>query len=332
MTSEKLLNILEDLKDEYFSKFNWFLQQHGSLEGFEAIKKRRLEHASRFDTVDVMVQAYKEHGAVEVTRNVLKKIRRNDLVQSLSDSSSKPRVDVSDAGETSETRPPSSSQAPLPQTEDVMVPVPEPQPITYYQQTLQSNLQDKFRCMKEGWSDDKQRLDDIYTELYITAGPDTSTHINTQHEVRQVEITQQKQSSAEEPVKPSDLFKHPPGKYRPIRTVLTNGIAGIGKTVLVHKFVLDWTQKRSNRDVHLIFPFTFRQLNLLKGQKFSLSELIHECIPETVSISLEALNYIFKHLPSSGNSNYDKGRFKLLFVFDGRFGSPLFSALMGCQI
>ncbi|XP_055360689.1 NACHT, LRR and PYD domains-containing protein 12-like isoform X2 [Betta splendens] len=199
--------------------------------------------------------------------------------------------------------------------QDLMVPVPEPHPITYYQQMLQSNLQDQFVCVKPGWSEVDQCLDDIYTELYITAGPDS--HINTQHEVQQLETTQQKQRSAEEPVKPSDLFKHPPGKYTRIRTVLTNGIAGIGKTVLVNKFVLDWTQQRSNQDVHLIFPFTFRRLNPLKGQKFSLSELIHECIPETESISLEALNYIFTHLQSSGNSNYDKSSFKLLFVFDG---------------
>ncbi|XP_055360560.1 NACHT, LRR and PYD domains-containing protein 12-like isoform X2 [Betta splendens] len=197
--------------------------------------------------------------------------------------------------------------------QNLIVPVPEPRFITYYQQMLQSNLQDQFVCVKPGWSEDDQCLDDIYTELYITAGSDS--HINTQHEVQQVETTQQKQRSAEEPVKPSDLFKHPPGKYRRIRTVLTNGIAGIGKTVLVNKVVLDWTQQRSNQDVHLIFPFTFRRLNPLKGQKFSLSELIHECIPETESISLEALNYIFTQ--SSGNSNYDKSSFKLLFVFDG---------------
>ncbi|XP_055369582.1 NACHT, LRR and PYD domains-containing protein 12-like isoform X3 [Betta splendens] len=289
MTSENLLHILEDLGQEEFYKFKWFLQQPGSLEEFQVIKKNRVERAKPCETVDVMVQTYGLPGAVEVTYKVLKKISRNDLVQSLSDSSSKPA--------------------------DLMVPEPKPQHITYYQQMLQSNLTDKFICVKEGWSEDDQRLVDIYTELFITAGPDS--HINTQHEVQQVETTQHKQRSAEEPVKPSDLFKHPPGKYRPIRTVLTYGIAGIGKTVLVHKFVLDWAEQRSNQDVHLIFPFTFRRLNPLKGQKFSLSELIHECIPETKSISLEALNYIFTHLQSSGNSNYDKSRFKLLFVFDG---------------
>ncbi|XP_028990798.2 NACHT, LRR and PYD domains-containing protein 12-like [Betta splendens] len=284
MITLKLLHILEDLEGEEFHKFKWCLQQNE-----KPIKRRRLEKATPCDTVDAMVHKYGPTGAVKMTQKILEEISRNDLVQRLSDSSSEPG--------------------------DLMVPVPEPRPITYYQPMLQTNLQDEFLCVKEGWSEDDQRLDDIYTELYITAGPDS--HINTQHEIQQLETTQQKQRSAEKPVKPSDLFKHPPGKNRRIRTVLTNGIAGIGKTVLVNKFVLDWTEKRSNQDVHLIFPFTFRQLNPLKGQKFSLSELIHECIPETEFISLEALNYIFTHLQSTGNSNYDKSSFKLLFVFDG---------------
>ncbi|XP_040000770.1 NLR family CARD domain-containing protein 3-like [Xiphias gladius] len=316
MTPEDLLNTLEDLGDEEFHKFKWVLQQPDSLQGFQTIKKGRLQMTNKWDTVDLLVQTYRLPGAVEVTRKVLEKINRNDLVQSLSDSSSGPEVDVSDVGEASENRGPSYSQtqAPLPQTEDVMFRVPEPYPIKYYQQMLQSNFQDKFMCEQEGWSEDKQRLVDIYTELYVTAGGDV--HINAEHEVRQIEKAG-KPAETEKPVKPSDMFKHPSGQYRPIRTVLTNGIAGIGKTYFVHKFVLDWAEKRTNQDVHLIFPFTFRNLNSLKGEKFRLAELIHECIPETIDIKEEALNYIFKELQSSGNTNYDKSKFKLLFVFDG---------------
>ncbi|XP_026025324.1 NACHT, LRR and PYD domains-containing protein 3-like isoform X2 [Astatotilapia calliptera] len=184
----------------------------------------------------------------------------------------------------------------------------------FYKQMLQSNFQDKFMCAQEGWTEDKLHLTDIYTELYITAGYDV--HINTQHEVRQIEKVW-KPAEPEKPIRPTDMFKHPSGDYRPIKTVMTNGIAGIGKTFLVHKFVLDWAEQRSNQDVHLIFPFTFRQLNPLKGEKFSLAELIHECIPETVGIPQEALNYIFTDVQSSGITNYDKSKFKLLFVFDG---------------
>ncbi|XP_071357131.1 NACHT, LRR and PYD domains-containing protein 3-like isoform X4 [Trachinotus anak] len=316
MTPEDLLNTLEDLGDEEFNKFKWFLQQADSLPGSPVIKKIRLQTANLWETVDKMVQVYTLPGAVEVTRKVLKKINRNDLVQSLADSSSGPEVVISDVEETSENKGPSSIQnwVPLPQTEDVMVPVPEPQSIKCYQQMLQSNFQDKFMCAQEGWAEDKQRLVDIYTELYITVGADV--HINTQHEVRLIEKAW-KPAETEKPVKSSDMFKHPSGDDRPMRTVLTNGVAGIGKTFFVNKFVLDWAEKKNNQDVHLVFPFTFHRLNSLKGKEFRLAELIHECIPETIDIKEEALNYIFKTLQYSGNSNFDKSKFKLLFVFDG---------------
>ncbi|XP_051805931.1 NACHT, LRR and PYD domains-containing protein 12-like isoform X8 [Acanthochromis polyacanthus] len=323
MTSEVLYKILADLDDDELSTFQFFLRQPNNVQGLPAITKSQLQTTNRCKTVDVMVETYGDQRAVQVTRVVLEKISRNDLLQRLAASSSGPEVHVSDVGETSENREPSSSQTqpPLPQTEgktdgfiDETVPVPEPRPIRYYQEKLQSNFQDKFRCAKEGWAADKQRLVDIYTELYITAGRDV--HVNTQHEVLQIDKVW-KPADTETPIQPRDIFKHPSGEDIPIRTVLTNGIAGIGKTFLMHKFVLDWAEARTNQDVHLIFPFTFRALNSLQGQEFGLAELIHFCIPETKDVTVEALNYIFTALQSSGNSSYHKSRFKLLFVFDG---------------
>uniref|UniRef100_A0AAQ6A268 NACHT domain-containing protein n=1 Tax=Amphiprion ocellaris TaxID=80972 RepID=A0AAQ6A268_AMPOC len=316
MTSEVLLNILDDLDDDQLSIFQWFLQKPNNVQGLPAITKSRLQTLDRCKTVDVMVETYGLQRAVQVTRVVLEKISRNDLLQRFPASSSGPEVHVSDVGETSENREPSSSQTqpPLPQTEDETVPVPEPCPIRYYQQKLQSNFQDTFMVATEGWAADEELLVDIYTELYITAGRDV--HVNTQHEVLQIDKVW-KPSDTETQIQPRDIFKHPSGKDIPIRTVLTNGIAGIGKTFLVHKFVLDWAEERTNQDVHLIFPFTFRTLNSLQGKEFGLAELIHDCIPETKDVSVEALNYIFTALQSSGTSSYKKSRFKLLFVFDG---------------
>ncbi|XP_071394816.1 NACHT, LRR and PYD domains-containing protein 3-like isoform X2 [Centroberyx affinis] len=306
---ERLLKTLEHLGDEDFKSFKWFLQQADILEGVPAIPKSRLEKADRQDTVDQMVQTYSEK-TLEVTNKVLMKIDRNDLVESLSNSSSG--------------------------LKDLLVRTTEPpQLITWYQQNLQPNLQDKFTCAQEGWLErkDKKLLNDIYTELYITDGGDI--HINSQHEVMQIEMPSRKPAETEKPIKPSDIFKHPSGKHTSIRTVLTNGIAGIGKTFLVHKFILDWAERRSNQDVHLIFPFTFRQLNLLKGERFRFAELIHNCIWETTDIEEEALNYIFKKLQKSGKSNYEKSKFKLLFVLDGLDESRLqldFTANEKCSI
>ncbi|XP_049899706.1 E3 ubiquitin-protein ligase TRIM39-like [Epinephelus moara] len=91
MTAEDLLNALEDLKDDEFKTFKWYLQQPDILEGYQAIKVSKLEKAERWDTVNVMVNTYKPDGALKMTKKVLEKINRNDLVQSLSDTSSGPR-------------------------------------------------------------------------------------------------------------------------------------------------------------------------------------------------------------------------------------------------
>ncbi|XP_030259888.1 NACHT, LRR and PYD domains-containing protein 12-like isoform X3 [Sparus aurata] len=308
MANEMLLKILDELGEEELERFKFFLKCERTKDS-STIPKRKLENTRTWDIVDLMIQAFPLPEAVEVTKRVLTKIPRNDLVKTLSDSSSGPKVDVSDVEETSESR-----EASFSQTEDVMVPVPEPQPISYYQQRLQVHFQDKFMCAQEAWmkKKDEQHLADIYTELYITTGSDANT--KKQHEVIQMEV---KPTETEKPIKPSDMFKPPSDRYKPIRTVLTSGIAGIGKTFVVHKFVLDWTNKELNQDVHLIFPFTFRQLNSWKGKKLRLTELIHNCIRETKDIKEEALNHIFMTLQSSGNTNYDKSKFKLVFVLDG---------------
>ncbi|XP_075941440.1 NACHT, LRR and PYD domains-containing protein 3-like [Anarhichas minor] len=218
------------------------------------------------------------------------------------------RPEDADVGETSENRGTSSCQS-----EDEMVLGVH---ISSLQRTLQSHFPDRLGYIQQAWlgKKDEKPLVDIYTDLYITAGADI--HINTQHEVMQIEVKRATPAGKEKPIQPSDIFKPPSGGDRPIRTVLTNGIAGIGKTFLVRKFVLDWAEKKHNQDVHLIFPFTFRELNM-KEEKFCLSELIHECIEETKDIKTEALNHIFTTLQSSGNTNYNKSKFKLLFVLDG---------------
>ncbi|KAM3623888.1 uncharacterized protein V6R79_016716 [Siganus canaliculatus] len=310
MVKVELFHTLEDLKDDEFENFKWHLLQPDILEGYQTIRTCKLDKANRRNTVDLIVNAYNPYGAVEVTKRVLQAICKNDLAQRLSE---RVKVEFSQTGGGSESRDLSSSRH-----EDVITQLPEP--ISYYQQLLQSNLQDKYMCIQEGFAKkkDEQRLDDIYTELYITAGGDI--HINTQHEVLQMEVNS---ADTETPIKPSDIFKPPSGRYKPIRTVLTIGNGGIGKTFLLRKFVLDFAEGRSSQDVHLVFLFSFRQLNLWKEDKLSLAKLVHQCIRETRDIDEDALNYIFTTLQTSGNTNYDKSKFKLLFVLDGLDESQL---------
>uniref|UniRef100_A0A7N6B930 NACHT domain-containing protein n=1 Tax=Anabas testudineus TaxID=64144 RepID=A0A7N6B930_ANATE len=118
-----------------------------------------------------------------------------------------------------------------------------------------------------------------YTELYITEGG--TGEVNDEHEVRQIETASRKPDRPETTIRHEDLFKPVPGREEPIRTVMTKGVAGIGKTVLTQKFTLDWAEDRTNQDIQFTFPLTFRELNVLKEKKFSLVELVHHFFTET---------------------------------------------------
>ncbi|XP_029373413.1 NLR family CARD domain-containing protein 3-like [Echeneis naucrates] len=168
------------------------------------------------------------------------------------------------------------------------------------QRKLKSGLQKKFQCVFEGISKagNPTLLNQIYTELYITEGG--TGEVNEEHEVRQIETASRKQDRAETTIRREDIFKPPPGRDQPIRTVMTKGVAGIGKTVLTHKFTLDWAEDKANQDIEFTFPFTFRELNVLKQKKFSLVELVHLFFTET---------------KEAGICSFDQ--FQVVFIFDG---------------
>ncbi|KAM4710886.1 protein NLRC3-like isoform 1-T2 [Anableps anableps] len=150
---------------------------------------------------------------------------------------------------------------------------------------FKSNLKEKFQCVFEGIAKAGKPtlLNQIYTELYITEGG--TGEVNDEHEVRQIETASRKQHAPEEPINQDDIFKPPPGRKQSIRTVMTKGVAGIGKTILTQKFTLDWAEEKTNQDIQFIFPFTFRELNMFKDENVSLVELVHEFFSETKEIS-----------------------------------------------
>uniref|UniRef100_A0A3Q3IK55 B30.2/SPRY domain-containing protein n=1 Tax=Monopterus albus TaxID=43700 RepID=A0A3Q3IK55_MONAL len=154
-------------------------------------------------------------------------------------------------------------------------------------------MQQKFQCVFQGIAKpgSPTLLNQIYTELYITEGG--TGQISDKHEVRQMETASRKPVRPETAIRQEDIFKPPPGRDGPIRRVLTKGVAGIGKTLLVQKFTLDWAEGKANQDIHFTFPFTFRELNLVK-EKVSLVELVHRFFTETRGIcSFEEFRVIF---------------------------------------
>uniref|UniRef100_A0A672Z5V0 NACHT domain-containing protein n=1 Tax=Sphaeramia orbicularis TaxID=375764 RepID=A0A672Z5V0_9TELE len=256
---ESLLKILEDLNDSDFKKVKLFLENEKPR-----IPVSKLEDADRIDTVRRMVQTYYTN-TQKVTVRILKKMERTDLVKKL--------------------------------PEGILV---CKESIDQCRRKLKDKLKRKFVRVFEGIvkaGHPKTLLNQIYTELYITEGG--ATEVNQEHEVRQIETASRKPHRPPTTITCKDIFKTPPDTDEPIRTVLTKGVAGIGKTVSTQKFSLDWAEDKANQDIHFIFPFTFRELNVLK-QKFSLVELVHHFFTETK----EAGIWIFED-------------FQVVFILDG---------------
>ncbi|KAK0150344.1 NLR family CARD domain-containing protein 3 [Merluccius polli] len=168
------------------------------------------------------------------------------------------------------------------------------------QHNLKSHLKEKTQHVFEGVPKAGQATDlnEIYTEIFITEGH--SGDVNQEHEVRLIEAASRKPAKEETPIKCEDILKPLPGQDQPIRTIMTTGVAGIGKTILTHKFTLDWAEGKANQDIHFILPFTFRELNLLEGKEFSLVGLLHHFFIET---------------KEAGICRYD--RFQVVFILDG---------------
>uniref|UniRef100_A0AAQ4QKJ6 NACHT domain-containing protein n=1 Tax=Gasterosteus aculeatus aculeatus TaxID=481459 RepID=A0AAQ4QKJ6_GASAC len=168
------------------------------------------------------------------------------------------------------------------------------------QRELKSNLKKKFQFVFEGIAKAgyPTLLNEIYTELYITEGG--TAEVNEEHEVRQIETASRRPARPETTIKLEDLLKASAGGEEPIRTVMTKGVAGIGKTVLTQKFTLDWAEDKDHQDIQFTFPFTFRELNVLRGKKFSLMGLVHHFFSET---------------RAAGICRFEK--FQVVFIFDG---------------
>ncbi|XP_047678039.1 uncharacterized protein LOC113634383 isoform X10 [Tachysurus fulvidraco] len=175
--------------------------------------------------------------------------------------------------------------------------------IEVQQRALKATLRKKYNCVCEGIAKQGESniLNKIYTDLYITAGG--SGQMNEQHEVRQIEkkktcVKTESQIEQEEQIECKNMFEPSPGEEKPIRTVVTQGVAGIGKSICVQKIVLDWAEGKEYQDIKFIFPLPFRELNLKEKERCSLRDIIYQFFPET-----------------KGMRFTDK--YKVMFIFDG---------------
>ncbi|XP_076002194.1 NLR family CARD domain-containing protein 3 [Genypterus blacodes] len=101
----------------------------------------------------------------------------------------------------------------------------------------------------------RNRLDTIYVQPQISVcgfgGVDPS------HQIRPQPPSPLQIPCVDTSVRLNDLFRLRKEDGRPVRTAVTTGIPGIGMTVSVGKFCLDWAELRANRNLQFIIKLPF---------------------------------------------------------------------------
>ncbi|XP_016402118.1 protein NLRC3-like [Sinocyclocheilus rhinocerous] len=164
-------------------------------------------------------------------------------------------------------------------------------------ETHKSKMQKKAENIFEG--KEKAHFKAVYTELFITEGDMKEVH--QEHEILKIDDAFNKNKQTQDkPIKCNDIFILL-RENNEKKIVLTKGVAGIGKTVSVHKFILDWAEGKANQDIHCVFLLPFREINLMTNEDFSLHELLLEFYPDLEGLEKTKL---YKEC-------------NLVFIFDG---------------
>ncbi|KAL1276525.1 hypothetical protein QQF64_036148, partial [Cirrhinus molitorella] len=158
-----------------------------------------------------------------------------------------------------------------------------------------------FECKKEN----EVHLKAVYTELFITEGD--MKDVYQEHEILKIDDAFRKKQTQDKPINCNELFTLL-RENNEEKIALTKGIAGIGKTVSVHKFILDWAEGKANQNIHCVFPLPFRDINRIKDREFNLHEFLQEFYNELKNLEKSYQLYT---------------KYKLAFIFDGLDESQL---------
>uniref|UniRef100_A0A9J8B4C0 NACHT, LRR and PYD domains-containing protein 12-like n=1 Tax=Cyprinus carpio carpio TaxID=630221 RepID=A0A9J8B4C0_CYPCA len=272
---ELLMNSLKDLLEAELKDFQWYLQKD-----HECISKSDMENADRVNTVDKMVACFGPEDAVKITVRILGKMNQNNLAEQLENKHKKAQAECNT---------------------NTSIPVGADSELQNFLKTHKNNMMKKAKIIFEGNKENNTDLKTVYTELFITEGD--MKDVNHEHEILKIDDAFKNKKTQDKPIKCNDIFTEL-RKNNEEKIVLTKGVAGIGKTFSVHKFILDWAEGNTNQDIKCVFLLPFREINT-------------EIFFEDREVNLH--EFLLKFYP--GLKDLEKSKLykehKIAFIFDG---------------
>ncbi|XP_072317930.1 protein NLRC3 [Eucyclogobius newberryi] len=135
--------------------------------------------------------------------------------------------------------------------------------------SLKQDIIRKYEYIFEGIPQPGKRnlLDDVYVEpeiVHYACGG-----VGPSHELRFPLQSQIQTQNTDTLVSLNNLFRIQKPDGKPVRTLLTSGIAGIGMTVSVGKYCYDWAEHRANKDMQYVITLPFSSLWILRNRNLS---------------------------------------------------------------
>uniref|UniRef100_A0A8C1VEV7 NACHT, LRR and PYD domains-containing protein 12-like n=1 Tax=Cyprinus carpio TaxID=7962 RepID=A0A8C1VEV7_CYPCA len=279
-----LMDSLKELVEDELEEFQWHLEKD-----HEGISKSEMKNANRLKTVDKIVACFGPEEAVKIMVDTLRKMKQNELAEQLENKYKKVSVSLT---------------AQADGNTNTSVCFGANSELQNFLRTHKNNMKKKAKHIFEGNQENDTDLKAVYTKVFITEGD--MKDVNQEHEIQQIDDAFKKRKTQDKPIQCNDIFTEL-RKNDEEKIVLTKGVAGIGKTVSVQKFILDWAEGNTNQDIDSVFLLTVREINMIKDREVNLHEFLLKFYP------------LLKNLGKS--KLYEEC--KLAFIFDGLDESQL---------
>ncbi|XP_030890032.1 NACHT, LRR and PYD domains-containing protein 3 isoform X2 [Leptonychotes weddellii] len=269
----KLARYLEDLEDADFKKFKMHLQDYPSQKGCSPLPRSQTEKADHMDLATLMIDFNGEEKAWAMAVWIFAAINRRDLYEKAK--RDEPEWDNAHVVCREESL-----------EEEWMGLVGYLSRISIckkkkdYCKKYKKHVRSRFQCIKDRNArlGESVNLNKRYTRLRLVK--EHQSQQEREHELLAIGRTSAKTLDSPMSSLSMELLFEPDDQHsEPVHTVVFQGAAGIGKTILARKIMLDWASEKIYQDrFDYLFYIHCREVSL--GTRRSLGDLIVSCCPD----------------------------------------------------
>ncbi|XP_062393233.1 protein NLRC3 [Sardina pilchardus] len=145
---------------------------------------------------------------------------------------------------------------------------------------LKQQLREKYSTIYEGCPKNGAKADfeSVYAEHFITSG--LYAPVNGEHELRGlVEELKVDKRFKYKPMKNTEIYNPEVVAERYLRLMVMRGIAGIGKTTAVQRFIMDWVNETAHEEIYFVFPLSGEFVMQHLDEEMSLRGILNSMYP-----------------------------------------------------